>query len=310
MGTTRTLQVVVFAGGANWPLWIAEEKGFLAADGLAINVTPTPNSVFVVQGLMEDRFDLAMTTFDNVVAYQEGQGEVELSTSPDLFAFMGGLSGALRLVAGPEVKSYADLRGKTLGVDAATTGYAFLMYKLLQMNGIAREDYAIERVGGTAFRVEALIQGKIAATMVNSPLEIVPESRGCLRLGDVTAAFGRYQAISGVARRSWAGQNRELLAAFIRAYVAALDWLYAEINRDEALAIYSRRLPGTPLAIAQKAYAVMLSGNEGFQRRAKLDIAGIRTVLEVRSEYGLPKKRLSDPLKYVDESFYRQALAH
>jgi len=305
----RTLEVIVFAGGSNWPLWMAEEKGFLAADNLAVNITPTPNSVFLVKGLMEDRFDLAMATFDNIVAYQEAQGEAELPVPPDLFGFMGGLSGALRLVAQAQIRSYAALKGKTLGVGAITTGYAFLMYKLLQMNGLSRSDYALERVGGTAFRVQALMQGKIAATMINSPLEIVPESKGCVRLGDVTTTFGPYQAISGVARRSWAARNAEVLCAFIRAYVAAMDWIFVRANRDEAVDVYLKQLQGTPREIAEKAYDVMLSGKEGFQPGAKLDLEGIRTVLKVRSEFGEPRKQLTDPMKYIDESYYERALA-
>lgn len=309
MNEKSVLKVIVFAGGSNWPIWVAQSQGYFAANGIAVKLTPTPNSVFLVQELMAGRFDLAMATFDNIVAYQEGQGEVELSQPPDLFGFMGGLSGALRLVARPEVRRYADLKGKTLGVDAAGTGYAFLMYKFLQMNGLGRGDYAIERVGGTAQRAQALIAGTIAATMINSPLEIVPESMGCVRLGDVTSAFGPYQAISGVARRSWAARNAEALSSFIRAYSAAVEWLYEPANRDRALAIYASQVPNTPEEIAGKAYAAMLSGAEGFQRKARLDVEGIRTVLALRSEFGAPRKTLAEPMKYVDESYYRRALS-
>ena len=35
--------------------------------------------------------------------------------------------------------------------------------------------------------------------------------------------------------------------------------------------------------------------------------AGIRTVLELRSKFGAPKKPLSDPMKYVDLSYYEKA---
>ncbi len=302
------LEVIVFPGGANWPIWIAQEKGFFAQNAVAVKLTPTPNSVFLVRGLMEGKFDLAMATFDNVVAYQESQGEADLTAPPDLFGFMGGLAGALRFVARPEIKSYADLKGKTLGVDAATTGYAFLMYKLLQLNGLTPADYVLERVGGTAFRVQALMAGKIAATMVNSPLEVLPESRGYVRLGDTTRSFGPYQAISGVARRSWAAQNADRLVAFIRSYVAAVDWLYQPENRAEALDIYQKYVKNTEREIAAKAYDVMLSGNEGFQRKAKLDVEGIRTILRIRSEFARPPKQLVDPIKYIDESYYERAL--
>ncbi|HWT83423.1 MAG TPA: ABC transporter substrate-binding protein, partial [Candidatus Methylomirabilis sp.] len=180
----RPLEVNVFAGGANWPLFVAQEKGLFAANGLAVKVTPTPNSVELIRGLMNGTFDIAMTTFDNVVAYQEGQGEVTLPSSPDLFAFMGGINSALRLIVNPEIKAYADLKGKTLGVDAVNTGYALGMYKLLAVHGLVPGDYQLARTGGTIFRVQALMQGKIDGTVVNSPLEIVPEAKGYRRLGD------------------------------------------------------------------------------------------------------------------------------
>lgn len=304
----RPLEVIVFPGGWNWPIWIAQEKGFLAKNNLVLNVTPTPNSVFLIRGLMEGKFDIAITTFDNVVGYQEGQGEVALDTPPDLFGFMGGSSGALRLVAQPGIRSYGDLRGKPLGVDAATTGFAFLMYKLLQQNGIGPSDYTLDRVGGTAARVQALLEGKIAATMIGSPLEIVPESKGYVRLGDVTQSFGPYQSYSGVARRSWAAQNPDRLIAFIRSYVAAVDWIYQPANRAEALDIYQKNVKDTPRAIAEKAYEFLVNGKEGFQRKAKVDLDGIRTILKLRSEFAKPQKPLSDPAKYIDESYYGQAL--
>ena len=47
-----------------------------------------------------------MAAFDNVVAYQEGQGEVKLSVTPDFFAFMGFSRGTVRLVVSPDVKGY------------------------------------------------------------------------------------------------------------------------------------------------------------------------------------------------------------
>jgi ABC-type nitrate/sulfonate/bicarbonate transport system substrate-binding protein len=99
-----TLEVIVFPGGFNWPLWVGQEKGYFRAHGVEVRITPTPGSVFQIQGLVAGKFDIALSTFDNVVAYQEGQGEAELSTKPDLFAFMGGQVGAVRLVAQPEIR--------------------------------------------------------------------------------------------------------------------------------------------------------------------------------------------------------------
>jgi ABC-type nitrate/sulfonate/bicarbonate transport system substrate-binding protein len=221
---------------------------------------------------------------------------------------MGGYAGSLRFVTSPDVKTYAALKGKTVGVDAATTGFAFILYKLAAMNGLSMSDYKIEKLGGTPARVQALMEGRIAGTMISSPSEILPESKGFTRLGDTTATFGPYQASVGVARRAWAAQHGEQLVAFIRAYAAAMDWLQDPANKDEAISIYVKHTPNAPRPAAQKAYETMFAANEGFQKKAKLDLEGCRTVLKLRSEFAQPQKNLADPLKYIDESYYARAV--
>ena len=302
------LEVIVFPGGFNWPLWVAQEKGFFADNKLEVKITPTPNSVFQMQNLAAGKFDIAFSTYDNVVAYMEGQGEAPLPEPPDFFVFMGGQYGAVRLVASPEVQSIADLKGKSLAVDAATTGYAFVLRKLLQQAGLGEADYTLERLGGTGQRAEALMQNKTAATILTSPLEILPESRGYRRLANATEAIGPYQAVSGVTRRSWAKDHRAELVGFIRGYVRALDWLSDAANRTEAVAIYRKNLPQASEASATKGWEVLTQSGEGFQKRAKLDRAAMETVLRLRSEFGRPQKSLADPLRYVDESYYNEAV--
>lgn len=305
----RQLNVIIFAGGLSWPIFVAEDEGFFEQHDLSVTVTETPGSVFQIRGLIEGKFDIAMTPFDNVVAYQEGQGEVALDPTPDLFAFMGGISSTLRLLVAPEVQTFADLRGKTLGVDAETTGYALAMYQLLARNGLPPGSYSLARTGGTTFRVEALAQGKIAGTMVSSPQEIVPESKGFRRLGDVQSMIGSYQALSGAARRAWAAREGDKLRDFIRAYVQANRWLADPANRGKAVDIYLRHVPSASADVANRAWDVMLRGNEGFQPNAKLDPAGAANVLEIRTKFGRPQKSLLDWTRYVDESFYTDALA-
>jgi ABC-type nitrate/sulfonate/bicarbonate transport system substrate-binding protein len=306
--TPKPLNLIVFGGGLSWPVFVAQDKGLFAKHGLAVSVTETPGSVFQIRGLMEGKFDIAMTPFDNVVAYQEGQGEVALNPAPDLFAFMGGISSTLRLIASPDIKSIADLKGRTLGVDAETTGYALAMYDLLAVNGLPPGSYSLERTGGTTFRVKALSEGKIAATMVSSPQEIIPEQKGFRRLGDVQPMIGAYQALSGVARRSWAAREGDALRAYIRAYVEANDWLADPAHRAEAVAVYLAHVPNSTADVAQTAWDIMLTRNEGFQRKAKFDPAGAAKVLEIRSQYGRPPKSLQDWRRYVDESFYGEAV--
>src|SRR5918992_1002509 len=162
----QTLNVIVFPGGFNLPLWAAERQGFFESNGLRVVITPTPNSTFQMQGLAEGRFDVAMTALDNVVAYQEGQGEAKIPDNPDLFAFMGADNGFLSLVGGQGVTSIADLKGKKLSADAMTTGYAFVLRELLAGNGISESEVTFERAGGVLGRFQELLKGSHAGTML------------------------------------------------------------------------------------------------------------------------------------------------
>src|SRR3989442_1461422 len=221
-----TLQVIVFPGGFNWPMWAAQDKGLFAREGLDVKLTPTPSSVFQLTNLIEGKFDIGMTAIDNVIAYQEGQGEAPVAGPPDLFAFMGGDNGFLRLVVQPEIGSYAELKGKELSVDALTTGYAFLLRKMLERGGLKEGEATLVRAGGVLQRWEALKDKKHAGTLLITPFEIIAESAGFRRLGNAVDVLGRYQGLVGAARRSWAQPNPENLPGFIRPHRGGPHCLY------------------------------------------------------------------------------------
>ena len=128
--------MIVFPGGFNWPIWVAQDKGFFAKGGLKSEADADAELRVPVSNLIDGKFDIGHTAIDNVVAYMEGQGEAKVETKPDLVVFMGGDNGFLSLVTQPDVKSYNDLKGKTVSVDAMTTGYAFVLFDLLKRNGL------------------------------------------------------------------------------------------------------------------------------------------------------------------------------
>jgi hypothetical protein len=78
------------------------------------------------------------------------------------------------------------------------------------------------------------------------------------------------------------------LVGYIRAYVDALDWLFDPANKLEALAVFRKNLPNISEDLANKSYEIMLHPTKGFTRRAELDVEGVKTVLELRSEYAEP----------------------
>ena len=52
----------------------------------------------------------------------------------------------------------------------------------------------------------------------------------------------------------------------------------------------------------------MFGAQNGFLRDGAVDLDGLRSVLEIRSKYGKPKKALTEPMTYFDPSVLPQAL--
>ena len=308
-GDTKPLEVIVFAGGFNWPIWAAQQQGYFARNGVDVHLTPTPGSEYQLKNLIEGKFDLGMTAIDNIIAYQEGQGEAQVSVAPDLFAFMGSDNGFLRLVTVPAVKSYADLKGKELTVDARTTGYAFVLEKMLQKGGLKDNDYSLVKAGGVLARFEDLMQQKHAGTLLLSPFEVPAQAKGFNLVGSAIDVLGHYQGLVGAARRGWAKDHPQELIAYIRGYTSGLGWLYARDNKEAAIALLREKLPNMSPELAAKSYDILLAPSGGFSPKAEIDLDGVRTVLALRSEYGEPKKTLTDPAKYIDLTYYKDAMA-
>jgi ABC-type nitrate/sulfonate/bicarbonate transport system substrate-binding protein len=298
----------VFPGGFNWPSFVAQAKGFFTANGVEVMLQPTPNSVAQMTGLARDEFQIAMTAVDNIVAYVEGQGEAPIGAQPEFFAFMGSDSGFLSLVVQREIKDWRDLRGKTLSVDARTTGYAFVLFEMLRRNGLADDDYKIVRAGGMTQRWEALRAQKQDATLLSTPFDLLAEAHGLHRLARATEVIGPYQGNVAAAKRSWVAAHADEVIGFIRAYAAAIEWLYDPTNRDEAIRIIMESLLHMTVELAQRSYEQLLDPARGFFRQAMMDASGLKTVLELRSRYGEPRRLLAEPAKYYNPLYYEDAL--
>jgi hypothetical protein len=218
----RPVSVIVFPGGFNWPIWVAQDKGYFATGGIEVLLTPTPNSVFQLTNLIDGKFDIAMTAIDNVIAYMEGQGEAPTVSSPDLIVFMGGDNGFLSFVGGPEIKNITDLKGKTVSSMHSRLG-TFVLLDLLKRAGLNQEDYKIEKAGGVLARWEALKDRKHDATMLITPFDIFARKAGLNVLQYAISVYGHYQGLCGATRRKWAASNPRLVEA-ARAVFGAVAW--------------------------------------------------------------------------------------
>jgi len=303
----HAINVITFAGGFNLHTYVAQRQGFFARHGVEVNLRYTPTSAYLMTGLTEGRFDIATAGIDNLVAYQEGQGEAPLKVAPDLTAILGFDNAFLSLMAVPEVKAMGDLRGKDVGVDALTTGFAFVAREMLQRAGVPESEVKLVRAGGTSPRYSALIERKFAATLLSTPFDLQAEARGFTRLGSATDLLGAYQGRTAFAMRGWLRDNEAAAIGFMRAMREATDFIFDPKNREvcEAILLASDR-DMTP-ALATKTYDLFVDPKRGLSRDLKVDVEGLKVVLALRARYGQPKRELGDPLKYVDVELYRKA---
>ena len=305
-GAETEIRMTGFGGANNLPVWVALEKGFFQKEGLSVVLDQTESSASQIKDTMAGKYQFITSAFDNIVAYTEGEGAAQYADF-DLVAILGVHSGLNSILSRPEIKSYGDIKGKTVSVDALTSGYATVLYQILAEKGLVRDkDYQVIVVGGTGERVKSLQDGRAAAAIVSSPQDMQLRKKGYHVLGDTAQEIGNYQGSAYVVRRSWAkGHDKEVMA-LTRAIVAAHDSVFAD--RSGAIEVLKKRTP----VLTDQDLSILydrLTGPGGLQKSAAIDLKGVEMVLKLRSIYGGRKTATVEPLKYVDQSYWKRAVA-
>src|SRR5258707_4647916 len=156
------LTIMVFQGVQNLPLFAAQTKGFFGKRGLEVDIKIAPGSDEMRNGLADGGYQIVHGAVDNAVAMAE-------VARKDIAVINGGDNGFNELFVQPEIGSIADLRGKTVIVDAINTAYAFQLYEMLAQNGLKKGDYTVRVVGATFKRLEAMEDKSNSASMLNLP---------------------------------------------------------------------------------------------------------------------------------------------
>ena len=307
MNSPATLRLIQFRAGYNLPVDAGIEMGHFAAQGLDVEVTYTPNSVYLAEHLEAGDFDIGHTSADDVIAEVEGR-TIGMPGGSDLFLFMGLHSGMLSLVGAPGHEDIESLRGKTLAVDSRITGFVFILEKMLRVSGIPPEEYRLVEVGGWESRYESLLRGEHAGTLLTEPFLGDAVESGCRLIARGSQFVPVYQATCGAATRSWAGNHREILVRYIRAYLEATRWCLDPPNREACLRLLTDR-SGMDEPGAERTLGLLLDPQEGLTPNAALDLPGIAVALDLRAEMGHLAGRVPDPEKYVDGGYYREAIA-
>ncbi|HSB77976.1 MAG TPA: ABC transporter substrate-binding protein [Candidatus Methylomirabilis sp.] len=297
------LRVNVFPGISNLALYAAQTRGFFARRGLDIHIQFTANSQDLREGLAKGAFEIAHAGVDNAIAM------VELANA-DAIIVMGGDGGMNSLFVQPEIRSYADLHGKTVIVDAPNTAYALVLYKMLSLNGLDRGTYTVKPIGGTKLRLEAMLKDKgYAATMLNPPFSVLAEQGGLRNMGPAVRMLGAYQGSGMFVLRAWARANAEALIRYIQAYVEGPRWAMAPAHKTEATALVADQLKQSA-DVATKSYEIAADPMGGLTKDARLDIEGFKNTLKLRAEVEGQRSGSPPPAeKYFDRSYYDRAVA-
>jgi ABC-type nitrate/sulfonate/bicarbonate transport system substrate-binding protein len=294
------LTVMVFPGMQNLALFAAQSKGLFAKRGLAVDIKMAPSSDEQRAGLADGRWQIIHAGIDNAIAMAE-------VAKVDIAIVCGGDNSFNHVIVQPDIKSFADLRGKTMVVDAPDTAYAFQLYEILKRNGLDKGDYAVKPVGATLKRLAAMQEDKtLSASMMNPPFSLLAMKGGMKDMGAAASLLGAYQATGGAVLRSWAKANPDVLVKYLQAYVEGLRWSLDPQNKDEAIKLFADNLK-LPPEIAAATYAVAAAPADGMATDAKFDMEGFKNVLRLRADW--TGAAPGAPEKYLDLSYYQKALA-
>jgi ABC-type nitrate/sulfonate/bicarbonate transport system substrate-binding protein len=222
------LTIMVFRGGQNLPLFAAQAKGFLAKRRLAVDIKYATSAAELPFGLADGRWQIVHSTSDNAV------GMVDVNKL-DVALVIGGDNAYNHIITQTDIRSLADLRGKTIVLDTATSGYSYLFYAILKKSGLNGGDYTVKTVGATPRRLEALQNDREnKAAVLNLPFYIQAVKSGLKDMGATVDMMGPYQGPAGYTLRSWARDNSDTLVRYLQAYIEGVRWVLDPANKDEA----------------------------------------------------------------------------
>jgi len=282
-------------------LFIARERGFFERENLKLEPIP-----------------IAGGTDKMVAALDQGTIDVTQTATPYLIAAVLGGSDAVAiagetanpiysLVAKPEISTFAQLKGRVVGLSLAADTISISMRKLLALKGLNSGDYSVKELVGTPVRLECLRKGECDAVPLGQPEDFVAMGEGYRRLGLSNEAVAAFQFQVVAARRLWAQDHLETLVRFVRANAAAFRFIRDPANRGEIITAIAQ-LTGSSKEIAEATLALYFEPDKGvLPKQAEIDMKGLAQVIAFMAEGGKMRAPLPTAERFVDLQYLRLA---
>jgi len=282
--------------GYNIPFWVALDGGEFKKAGLDVDPVLISGGSKSMQALLSGGLDVAQVSGGVSVQAALSGAEVTIIATASNSMSAG-------IIASKEIKNYADLRGKKIGIASfGGNNDIGLRYAFKKNNINPDKDVTFLQLGGERNRLTALERGAIAATIISPPGLFVAEGQGYTRLGDLNAMGMRYPELSLVVRKRDLKERRDFVRRFVRAYVESVRVMKS--NRDLVVRVIEKYIHVGSKAEALKTYDYFVKSISDTLRTEREGIGEFLATLEPKSA-GVSKR---NPNEFIDESVLEEVL--
>lgn len=244
----------VGVSGGDLPLWTGVEDGIFKQNGLDVTATiSTSSSSGMIAGLVAGQLQVVWTDGTNAVSADSNGADIVI------VAMIHPAYGYL-LMASPEIKTPADLKGKKIAVSNLTGTDAVATKEALPKLGLSLNDVTLVPVASNANRAAALESGAGQATMLDPPGTLQLQAKGFHSIADTTTMNLPSTNASLNVSRSYLTSHKEAVQKFIDSIIQAtarekkdkagsiaLLKKYEKTDDDNAMQVtYDFYLPITP----------------------------------------------------------------
>jgi NitT/TauT family transport system substrate-binding protein len=224
------------------PLAVAKDQGFFQKEGLNVDVVMMPASLNI-KVLLSGEIQYATTVGSAVVAAVRGINTRVVMCFVD--------RPLLDLVAQPDIRSIADLKGKLLGISSRGGLHDVSMRAILTQSGVDPAQTTLLTVGTQGSMYTALKSGRISAGLLNPPQNFLAYRDGLKNLA-FAGNYVRLPSTGVVTLKETLERSPDQVRRVIRALARARA--FARDNKAETVGILTRFLRMDDEDLAAKIY--------------------------------------------------------
>lgn len=284
------------------PISVAQRAGLFQREGLNVEViVPVPGgSDKMITALNDNWIDVThIATPFLIRAAMAGSDAVAIDAEFE--------NPLYSLIAKPQIKTFADLRGKLVALANEQGSITISMRKLLAQHGLDRESYGVRTQEGTPQRQYCLFHSDCDAAVLGQPQDLQAIAQGYSLLGRSDEAVPDYLYTVTAVRRSWADTHKEVVERFVRAMDAAFQFMRDPANRERVIRIIAETTGCSDAIAAQTLNLFFAPGRDVLPRRGEINLKALQQVIAMMGEAGLLKPPLPPAQRFVDLRYLQAA---